>query len=261
MNDPHVVALIYDIEHDSTIDYSQALPLTKELDAFTVKIDNGQVRLEPKEDYASAADARASADDLIRNWELDVALRIQPGRFNLVFNRPEIIDRSPTPGIAQISVHGRSGKPYARVSVKSMPRTYPEPPCHVTLGHDDDVVVLLLNRYRNYRDGKEPLASMAYFCSTMLNEYLSTGERRGDKLKISGKVQRAINRLSSRQGGQMGARKWDAITIELDACELSFLEQAVRLIIRRVAEVARDETRQLRTITLADLPKIPLRDY
>ena len=261
MNDPHVVALIYDIEHDRTIDYSQAPSLTKEVDEFTVKICEGQVRLEPKEHYASVTEALIAAGDFARNWELDVVLRTQPGQFSLVFNRPEIIDRNPTPGVAELSMHARSGKPFMQASLTAIAPVYPEPPSQVTLGHDDDDVVLLLNRYSNYRKGKEPVASMAYFCSTMLTKRLPTGESRGDKLKVGGKVQRAIRRLSSKHGGQMGARKWDATTIELEASEVSFLEQAVKLIIRRVAEVARDETHQLPTITLADLPKIPSRQY
>ena len=257
MNDPHVVALIYDIEHDSTIDYSRAPSLTKEVDEFTVKICEGQVRLEPKDHYASVAEALIPAGDFVRNWELDVVLRTQPGQFNLVFNRPEIIDRNPTPGIARVSMHVRSGAPSVQVSLTAIAPVYPEPPSQVTLGHDDNDVVLLLSRYSNYRKGKEPLASMAYFCSTMLSERLSTGKTRGDKLNVSRRVQKEIRKLSSWQGGPMGARKWDATTIDLDASEVNFLEQAVKLIIRRVAEMARDETHQLPTITLADLPKIP----
>ena len=261
MNDPHVVALIYDIEHDSAIDYSRAPSLTKEADEFTVKICNGQVRLEPKEHYATLAEALVPAGDFVRNWELDVVLRTQPEKFSLVFNRPEIIDRNPTPGVTELSVHARAGKLSAHASLTVMASVYPEPPSQVTLGHDDDDVVLLLNRYSNYRKGKERLASMAYFCSTMLSERLPTGETRGDELNVSGRVQKAIRRLSSRQGGPMGARKWDATTTEFDASEVSFLEQAVKLIIRRVAEKARNETLRLPTITLADLPKIPSRRY
>ena len=261
MNDPHVVALIYDIEHDKTIDYSQAPSLTKEVDEFTIKICNGQVRLEPNEHYASLTEALIPAGDFVRNWELDVVLRTQPGQFSLVFNCLEIIDRNPTPGVAELSMHARAGKPSMHASLTAFAPVYPEPPSQVTLGHEDNDVVLLLNRYSNYRKGKEPLASMAYFCSTMLSERLPTGGTRGDKLDVSGGVQKTIRMLSSRQGGQMGARKWDATTTELDASEVSFLEQAVKLIIRRVAEKARNETLQLPTITLADLPKIPSRRY
>ena len=257
MNDPHVVALIYYIEHDSTIDYSRAPSLTKDVDKFTVKLCEGQVRLEPKDHYASVADALIPARDFVGNWELDVVLQTQPGQFSLVFDHPEIIDRNPTPGIARISMHARSGTPSVQVSLTAIAPVYPEPPSQLTLGHDDNDVVILLNRYNNYHKGKEPLASMAYFCSTILNERLPTGETRGDKLNVSRRVHKEIRKLSSRQGGPIGARKWDATTVDLNASEVNFLEQAVKLIIRRVAEMARDETHQLPTITLADLPKIP----
>ena len=256
MNDPHVVALIYDIEHDSTIDYSRAPSLTKELDKFTVKICGEQVRLEPKDHYASVEEALIPATDFVGNWELDVVLQTQPGQFSLVFNRPEIIDRNPTQGIARISAHFRTGIPSVRATLRVATSAYPEPPSQLTLDHDDNNVVLLLNRYSNYRKGREPLASMAYFCSTMLSERLPTGETRAKKLNVSRKLHTKIRKLSSRQGGPMGARKWDATAVDLNASEVTFLEQAVKLIIRRVAEVARDETQQLPPITLANLPKI-----
>ena len=167
----------------------------------------------------------------------------------------QIIDRNPTQGIARISAHFRTGIPSVRATLRVATSAYPEPPSQLTLDHDDNNVVLLLNRYSNYRKGREPLASMAYFCSTMLSERLPTGETRAKKLNVSRKLHTKIRKLSSRQGGPMGARKWDATAVDLNASEVTFLEQAVKLIIRRVAEVARDETQQLPPITLANLPK------
>ncbi len=37
MNDPHVVALNYSIKHDSSVDYSTALPLDHEEEAFRIR--------------------------------------------------------------------------------------------------------------------------------------------------------------------------------------------------------------------------------
>ena len=262
MNDPHLAALIYDIEHDSSITYDQVSPLTKEVDGFTVKIGNEQVRLEPKKHYSSLIDALKCADDFVKNWELNAALHGQPGHFSLVFNHSEIIDLNPTPGTVELSASIRAGRPHVMAKLQTVASSYPEPPLRVTLDYDDDDVVRLFNRYRNYREGKELLSSMAYFCSTLLDERTATNsEDRGKIFKISSNVRRDIKRLSSRHGGAMGARKWDAINNELDESEVRFLEEAVKLIIRRAAEVALDDTKQLPDITLADLPKIPSRNY
>ena len=77
----------------------------------------------------------------------------------------------------------------------------------MTLNPDDDDVVLLLNRFRNYCDGKELLTSLAYFCSTILEERIGDSQNKGVKLGIGAKVRSTIRRLSTEKGGKMGARE------------------------------------------------------
>ena len=38
MNDPHVVALIYRVEHENSVDYRETKPLIREEPAFRVEI-------------------------------------------------------------------------------------------------------------------------------------------------------------------------------------------------------------------------------
>ena len=262
MNDPHVAALIYYIEHNDTVDYSNAPPIEMRTDAFIVKIDGGEVRVEPLEHLSTEESALDAMNGFISNWELDAVLRGRPGQFRLRFNRSEILDRSPAPPVpGRVQLSGavrlgplRAGSASITVTVR---KNFPEPPAAVTLNPDDDDVVLLLNRFRNYCDGKELLTSLAYFCSTILEERIGDSQNKGVKLGIGAKVRSTIRRLSTEKGGKMGARKRVGIGLELTAEEKLFLEEAIKLTIRRMAHVSFDDTMKLPKVTMADLPKIP----
>ena len=54
MNDPHVTALHYRVEHDDSVDYDNAVPLDYEDDHVEVNLEKRQLTLRPKEHYASA---------------------------------------------------------------------------------------------------------------------------------------------------------------------------------------------------------------
>ena len=58
LNDPHVEALIYRIEPHSTVSYDDATPIVYELTEFRVKVNDGSVRFELKEHYATARNER-----------------------------------------------------------------------------------------------------------------------------------------------------------------------------------------------------------
>ena len=100
MNDPHVVALEYRIEHGpDVIDWSLAASLDKEEDRFRVQAENGRVRFELKEHYPSEKEARSAVEaDYIPNWEFVAGLARGPHAFTLRFDRSEIVDRNPPPG-------------------------------------------------------------------------------------------------------------------------------------------------------------------
>ena len=53
MNDPHVVALIYRVEHGNSVDYREAQPLIREEQAFRVAVKDNQVRFELKDHYGT----------------------------------------------------------------------------------------------------------------------------------------------------------------------------------------------------------------
>lgn len=257
MNDPHVVALTYKVEHDRSVDYSEAKRLAHEEQGFYVQIENEEVRFEFKEHYATEDAARAAIAPYIHRWEFDVSLRITPGRFKLSFKEPQIVDRSPTPGVANVSVHFRAGEPTVRVTVVAVPPEYPSPPSDLRFDPDNPNVVTMFNRYKGHCEGKEPLASAVYFCYTMLTNYLCKDKDAAvRKYKIGKKVLNEISRLSSTKGGPEGARKAGGVAMSLTVEEARFLKAAMQMMIRRVAEVAYGPRGALKKVTLAELPSL-----
>lgn len=262
MNDPHVVALLYRVEHGESFDYKEAKPLVCDKSpAFHLEVKDKQVRFELKEHYATEEDVREAIEEYIRNWEFDVRLEKGPDSFGLKFRKAEIIDRNPTPGV--LSIRGTlTGEP-AKISGKLVLgfRKYPSPPSGIRIDAD---VRTMFDRYMNYRRRREPLPGTAYFCLTRLEE-MAIKEKRNAKKKreaasryfqIDEKVLWEIGRLSSTKGGPAGARKGGGVSHDLTNEERCFLEEAVKKMIRRAAEKAHNPDADLPKISLADLPPI-----
>ena len=261
MNDPHVVALLYRVEHDDSVDYSEAGRIEHEEESFRVKVEDNDVRLELKDHCATEDAARDMVESYVRCWELEAALRGQPGQFNLRYDRAEIIDRNPpppTPGVVNISAHFRAGVPEFRVAVTvTTPKPYPSPPSGVTLDPRDPDALTMLHRFKGYLENKELLSGMAYFCLTMLEGHLCNG--RGAAAKTYGidkKVLGMIGNLTANRGGRGTARKASGIGSDLTTQESRFLEDAVKAIILRTAEVAHDSEKRRPKIRLSDLPTL-----
>ena len=243
MNDPHVVALIYKLEHGQAVDYREAKPIGHEEPDFHVKIANEKVRFEFKKHHATAKAAQKAIEEYICAWEVDVGLwQGGPNYFKLKFAHAQIEDRNPTPGVKDISVTVRAGTPTATVSA-TVDKEYPSPPSGLTITPD---VRTLYDRYMGCRQGKEPLPSMAYFCLTVI-------ERSPTKKEFSSRVRDTIRHLSSGKGGRQ-ARKADGKDKDLTAQDRRFLDEAIKALIRRTAERAHDPDGDLPLISMSDLP-------
>ena len=147
------------------------------------------------------------------------------------------------------------------------PHAYPMPPSGIQITPN---IRTMLHRYLGYRENKEPLASMAYFCLTVLNHsvaQLAIENSNGtanpsasysdvqEWFGVSSNVYSRLRKLSSRHGGQE-ARKAEGMGKDLKPEERRFLEEGIKRIIRRMAETTHDPSKPLGQITLADLPPL-----
>ncbi len=264
VNDPHVNALIFTVEHGPSIAYADsAPPIDHKEPGFRVTLNGGTVRLEFKEHYPTQEEALLRVRPYIQSWELDANLRSRPGDFRLRFERAEIIDRTPPPPLGS-RAHNVSAGPIqinwtvGRATVTLTRPTYPSPPAGVTLKADDPDVETMHHRLSGYYEGREPLGSMASFCLSVL-EWKFTRSRRRSAAKaffIDFAVLSAVGDLTFHKGGQ-DSRKASGIGSPFSPKEERFLEAAVKQIIRRTAEVARSPRRCFAPIELSDLPDCP----
>ena len=256
MNDPHVVALNYKIEHHSSVDYDRASPLDRSEDAFEIHVERNNVRFAMKRLYATKSEALEAVEGYVRAWEHLAALQNGPNEFKLIFDGAEIEDRDPTPGVAYanpkpLRVVASLGEPTIHVSRGA----YPRPPSRRMEFSRD--VTLMFDRYVRYRSGRGYLADTAIFCLTILEKSVQAKKSRrkaaARHYDMEYSVLDEVGRLCSQKGGAE-ARKAQGVDQDLSGQERQFLEEAVKAIIRRAAEVAADPNGSRGTILLSDLP-------
>ena len=253
MNDPHVDALIYLVEHDNSSDYSLAKTIEVEHGTFYLKLEDGEARFELKEHYPTWQQAQQAIQPFIRQWELRASLESGPGTFTLKFNRPEMIDRKPTPGVISVSALPISFALTISSPTVTVSRQYPQPPPERHMNIENPNVQTMLHRYMGYIQGREPLPSMAYFCYEVFAKRLGKDAKHAaEKHKISRKLVKRVRILASNKGGDQ-ARHQSGICHPLSQPEVQFLQKAVAAMIVRAAIVAADPNQPMDTIDGSNL--------
>ena len=138
---------------------------------------------------------------------------------------------------------------------------YPSPPSEQAIDPDDWDASFMLSRLDLYRQGREPLADMAYLCLTVLEDStlrIDGGKGRKQRraarhYQIEERVLDRVGELSSNRGGPL-ARKAEGRRDPFTKEETLFLEAAVVAFTRRAAEKAANPKGSLPMITMADLP-------
>jgi hypothetical protein len=255
MNDPHVAALLYCIEHSPTFDYEKARPCECELPAnvpdFQIRIESDQATVKPKHHFATAEEARAVVEPYLRAWELDAALKNDnPDALRFVYVRPEILDRNPTPGVAHIqgmSLNFSIGKVTPRLGFSE----YPAPPSGLAVGFE---VTAMFDRWSRYKAGQALLGDTADFCRGAL-EKGGGRQAAAEHYGIDRLVMNQLGDLAHRKGGPH-ARKYKGYCTPYTGSERAWLEAALKKLIRRAAEVAHDPDATRTLITMDDLPSL-----
>ena len=238
MNDPHVEALFYKIEHANSVDYSVSPPVVQEADEFRVKIEDDRVCFELKKHYPTVNSAKEVVDRYASVWELEALLRDPRQEFKLRYSYPKVVDRCPVPG--QIVVSALPTRFHFSVSQPTVTvgKPYPQPPSGFNLDPDNNDVVIMTNRLRKYIQGTEGLPTVAYFCLTILEERAGGRKKAAEMYGIVFSDLNDIEGISQNKGGELSARKAAGVGEELTAEDVRFLEKAVSVMIRRASESA-----------------------
>jgi len=206
-----------------------------------------------KKHYASAEEAKASVAEFLYLWELDAALRIGQNAIKFVYEDAQLIDRiPPPPGTLEIHVATAASVAFmGEVTICVTRSAYPEPPVSMKLTPNLET---LWTRYEGYRSQREPLSAMAYFCLTVLETSAGGRAEAATQYSIDPKVLGKIGELTANRGDSATARKMQSSLVPYTPAEIGWVEEAIRIIIRRVGETATGAPCPM--ITLKDLPNL-----
>lgn len=255
--DFHVVSLRYKLRPSDNVTYVKPTPVEFETEEVRFCLADGKLTCDMKNHIASPEEARAIVEPVLRAWEVDADLRGNRGELRFEFDAADIIDRSPCPpGVVRGHAHVLSGvaaiSAVGTVSVHVGRVIYPGPPGAFRLNPDAESILL---RYQGYRDGREPLLSMAYFCLTVLEANAGGRSSAALKYRIDKALLDKLGELTSRRGDRAIARKATAGPAEpLTGLETAWLEAAVKTLIWRLGDTR--DTTALPSITLADVPML-----
>jgi hypothetical protein len=261
MRDPHVVSLTYKLTTQGGLLFGKPPPLDYSTPAFNVHLEDGVATIEMLDHYGSEAEARNAVELFLRMVEVSATLEFRDGTMHFEFVDSKSIDRDPPPpgsvsvvvGTMRLELRGLQASIHANVSRNK----YPDMIAGFVVTPD---VETLLGRYQGYRQGREPLASMAYACLTLVQARAGTGNPRqlGRMLGIEEAVLRKLGELTSTVGDESTARKFQAgrPARSFSSAEKEWIDAAVRALIRRVGELANDPNAMSSVVTMSQLPSL-----
>jgi len=267
MKDPHVVSLRYTVKYDPRVKFENPPPLEHETESFTLRLAGETLMVEMKDHHAAPDSARALVEPFLEAWGIDTSLNTgwTPTTFN--YQTAKIVDHAPPEPVVPGVIHaegaevGQPGSEAGTFTVSQpVAREYPKPPESFAL---DPTVASMFDRYRGYRAGREPLFAMAYWCLTCLERAGGGRERASDKYGIDLAILRTLGQITSTAGDPMTARKVNdpkkvkdskfansPLTPQLR----TWVDNAVKLLIRRAGQYAADPAVAKHRLTLKDLP-------
>ncbi|HEY1979288.1 MAG TPA: hypothetical protein VGH13_04315 [Xanthobacteraceae bacterium] len=252
MNDPHIESLIYRIRHNDSVTYASAAPMEHAAPDFKVGIEKGRVQIDLIGHYTKVSDARAVVEPFLRAWELNAALNSGPGEFEFVFERANIIERAPKPGVVGAAAFAAVG---VMETTRAMVSKFSFPPPPLQGVARDATVDLMFERYCRLREQRTTLSDAANYCLTAL-EMAALGRKQASaRFNVDLPVLRTLGELAATKGGKE-ARKAKASEAEYTPAERDWLTKVLPLIIRRAAEVAFDPDAPRQQISMADLPQL-----
>jgi hypothetical protein len=226
--DLHVVSLRYSLIPNERHTYQNPPAMEFETDEARFRLADGKLTCEMRKHFASVEAARAAIEPTLEAWEVDADLRRNRGELRFKFDGQQVIDRSPVQsgairgiahGVGTLSATGT-------LSVHTTRTLYPDPPPGGFLLTPDAKTIL--DRYRDFLDGRQSLETMSYFCLTVV---LRAGQRQAaEEYQIEIGVLRKMGELSSTRGDPLTGRKASFVR-PLTASERAWLEATVKKLI------------------------------
>lgn len=255
----HVFAVRYQLVPPEIVQYENPPPVQWETEAFRMRLEDGIARFEMKEHHCSEEAARERIDKYLREWEIKTVLKFGHPEIGFEFVEAEVIDQVAPPDLLH-PVSAKFAIPIEALGPSPAPREQlPDPPHDFVLSADVNTMWL---RYEGYRNGREPLASMAYACLTLLESSVKSSasrrQRAADLYRIDHQILATLGRLTTTVGDERDARKFESGRVPRShtAAEKTWIDAAIRIVILRAGGRAANPRATLPLISMSDLPNL-----
>jgi len=256
---PHVEKLYYRVISSEETDYDKAPPISGETGDFRWQLSKDQLSIDMKAHCGKESDAREVVDEYLKGWEVTTGIFHKPGILSFKFSSSIVIDRpgenksykskmieSDSSEIILLSDEIKEHKSY---------ENFPAPPEKFTVSSE---VEMMFFRYRLYREGRETLRSVAYWCLKVV-EYSAGGRHEAsEQYGVDFRVLRKLTELCWTKGDVDQTRqvKGNSGITPLKPTERAWIRAVVERLILRAGEYAYDPVSKLQLLTMADFPAI-----
>ena len=258
MNNFFVESLNYKLKHVDEISFENPPSLEEDYQSFKLLLVNGLLVIEMKDYFETEQQARLIVEPYIKAWELDNFLNQGRKEIWFEFIDSKIVESNRTRSNGSVNIYPKTGELIYTGFAPTIHITrnkYPTPPRNLCYTND---VESLLKRYEGFQKGNEPLLSMAYFCLTIIVSIANNRSAAGKIYNIDKDVLDKLGELTSERGDKSEARKAKGGTSfnPLTESEKTWINETIKLLIRRKAEYDFDNNAKLSEITLNILPVI-----
>ena len=182
MKDPHVETLHYTVKSfgPNSWDYESTALLSHHASGLgEFIIDRGGLTVKLSAHYPDEQTARYFVDRFLRSWEIHNDLIGNYGAIRFEPTGAITIDRDPSPEGPTVEIFVSERLLISSsISLRVSPGRYPEPP-PANFAGAGNIVKDAHMRWCRYKDGKEPLRSMAYFVLTLIETEAKSASGKG----------------------------------------------------------------------------------
>lgn len=252
MRDPHVEALYFKVSSAKDISYENPEPLSFSNHLGDFCLANQMLKVLPAEHFPTGQEASYAIEGFLRSWEIEVDLKRNLGTIRFTYSHADTVDRSP-PVLDEPQVVHFQGRSVIAIGATAnchlVLKRYPEPP---VLFSASEYAHYAYRRWLGYRNGSEPLLSMAYFILTLLERQAGGRTNACVLFNVEREVLDRLGQWSSERGSALTARKAKSTDFDdLSQIEREWLEQAAKRLIFRLGEQISDQ--RLNQITMDNI--------
>jgi hypothetical protein len=257
MNYPHVEKLFYKVVPSEDSDYDKAPPISGETQDFKWNLDKDQLAIDMKTHCATESEARGIVEEFLRAWEISTGILQGPDGLGFIFNSSITLKQPTEDDDSRNKVLDVDSSEIILLSdvvkLHVSHQRFPEP--HQNFKVSPEVEMMFI-RYKMYREGRESLLGMAYWCLTVMEHAAGGRSEVADQYRVDYRVLRKVGEFCSSRGDVYEARKLkgnSGIT-PLKLAEREWIRAVVKRLILRVGEYAYDPVAKLQLLTMADFP-------